>query len=335
MSFLPVGMIGVSYKRASLPLRERFSRAAQKMESSFEYKEKYSIVIISTCNRTEIYFSGDCLSVIRDHLLRWLREQMQEPVEGWIYSCEEKECFVHLARVIAGLDSAIFAETEIQGQVRRAYGDAAKTRRLSSSLHYFFQKALHVAKGVRNAVSLEKEAKSLYEILWEIAQSYFLDVFSRRILFIGCSKINLGFISFLKHRGVSQFFLSSEHSSQMFLEGVVVEGRSLLRRWTEFDWVICAAKSETFLIQGAMQGRPLIFDLSVPRNVDPDLPGEGKLWNLEQIHHQVNRERNGWPIGKNAPEQMIQAHLSRLKFRMARESGERNDIANILHPCGK
>ena len=247
--------------------------------------------------------------------------------------CEEKECFVHLVKVASGLDSAIFAETEIQGQVKRAYASAAKQRILSSSLHYFFQKSLHVAKGLRNAIFLDKGSATLYGTLWEIAQGYFSDLFSQRVLFVGYSKINLGFISFLSRRGLSRFSLATEHGEQIVLEGVSVAGRVLLQRWTEFDWIVCAAKSEKFLIQGQMQGNPLIFDLSVPRNVDPSLQGGGQLWNMEQIHQKIEKGQRARP--SDAIEPMIEAQIARLKFGVARESGKRDDIADIFHSCGK
>src|SRR5690554_1094898 len=120
---LSVGVLGVNHKTANLPLREAIARAVVNLKSIFL---PLQIVILSTCNRTEIYFSAEDLTEGHSHLLSFLRKAIDVPFEQAFYSFFGMDCFFHLCRVAAGLDSAIFAESEIQRQVRVAYSTSEK-----------------------------------------------------------------------------------------------------------------------------------------------------------------------------------------------------------------
>src|SRR5690606_30288580 len=126
----------------------------------------YPIVILSTCNRAEIYFSGEDLAAVHSHLLSFLRAGVDVPFERTFYSFFGIDCFFHLCKVASGLDSAIFAESEIQGQVRVAYANAKK---LSSCLHFVFQKALKISKEIRS-YQHSQGSFQLYSALWRLAE---------------------------------------------------------------------------------------------------------------------------------------------------------------------
>src|SRR5438132_1115680 len=120
-----VGILGTNFKTASLGVREALSLACQKKMPAFsEIVRKYACVILSTCNRVEIYFSAPDLAEAHSEILQVLKEEIQTPFEHQLYSYFGLDCFMHLAHVTAGLDSAIVAESEIQRQVKTSYEQA-------------------------------------------------------------------------------------------------------------------------------------------------------------------------------------------------------------------
>ena len=273
---LSIGILGINFKTAELALRESIARGAQSLSGERAIFFPHPIVVLSTCNRTEIYFSSDDLAAAHSDLLAHLRAQIDEEFEHRLYSYFGVDCFAHLCRVASGLDSAILAETEIQRQVKVAY---AQARRLPSCLHYAFQKALKVSKGVRNQLELEQGAPTLYGTLWRLAEWK-----KKKILLVGYSEINRGLISYLMHKGVDDLTLCTRDPASVSVEGILLRDRSILSDWQEYDVIVCASKANGYLIKGQGTDRHTIFDLSVPRNVDPQVGA--RVYNIDQLIEQ-------------------------------------------------
>jgi glutamyl-tRNA reductase len=347
---LRVGVLGMNFKTAHLGLLEQMSRAMAKLSGERAVFFKYPIVVLTTCNRTEIYFSSIDLAEAQGDILSFFRSQIKEVFEHRLYSYFGIDAFAHLCRVTAGMDSAIFAETEIQRQVKLAYARSTASLILPECIHYIFQKALKIAKEVRTQFALEKGSITLYKALWQIATKILGDLKRQRILLIGYSEINRGIASFFLRKGIDHFFLCTRHPEEVNLEGGTLCGREILNSWSDYDLIICASQSKKYLIEGEGRGG-VVFDLSVPRNVDPSLKGV-KLMNIEQIHellasdtdffleHQNRRAREAeLLIQENA---LHLASLYRmkmekktprypLKLRMSGESREGDHISNIFH----
>lgn len=311
---LSVGVLGISYKTAELKLREALARAASMFADERSFFFPHPTVLLSTCNRTEIYFSGPDLAQAQSDLLGFLRSQIDEPFEHRMYSYFAIDCFMHLCRVTSGLDSAILRETEIQRQVRIAYARAQDLFSLPSAMHYIFQKALKVSKTLRGEIELNRGAPTLYGTLWQIAEKELGDVSQKKILLVGYSEIHRGFLSFLSHKGVNRITLCTKSPSSVCLEGVRVTDRKILGYWQEYDWIVCASQSETYLLQGRSSNKHLIFDLSVPRNVDPQIalnPGV-RLWNIEQINNQIEQKKQSYSAYVTECEESLKQNVLRL-----------------------
>ena len=310
---LRVGVIGMNFKTAQIGLLEQISRAAQYLSGERGLFFKHPTIILSTCNRTEIYFSALDLAEAQGDILCFLRSHIEGSFEHKLYSYFGIDAFSHLCRVTAGLDSAILAETEIQRQVKLAYAKSKGTLILPECLHYVFQKALKIGKQVRSEAFLEKGSVTLYGTLWQRSIEILGDLKKRSILLIGYSEINRGFASFLLHRGVHDFFLCTTKPADVSLEGAIVCGREVLNHWKNYDLIVCASKSAEYLIAGEGKGG-LIFDLSVPRNVDPAVQGV-QLMNIEQIHQLIERKQQSQGIRLAESETFIEKsvfHLARL-----------------------
>ncbi len=289
---LQVGCIGINHKVAALAFREAMARAASTLAGEKARFFPYPIVLLPTCNRTEIYFSGADLAAIHGDLLQWLRGYMQQPFEHRMYSYFGIDCFVHLARVTAGLDSAIFAETEIQAQVKNIYEQARQLGPLPSCMHYVFQKALKIGKFIRNQMPTNRPP-SLFQAVWQLAHEHLADIAKARILLLGYSEMNRGMIHFLRRRGREQFTLITQNPASVSLPGTVVLGYEAVAGWPLYDWIICASAHDRFLISGETKRRHAIFDLSVPRNVDPSIGEMEGIWlyNIEQIDDWIEEKK--------------------------------------------
>lgn len=227
---MQIAVIGINHKSAGLILREEVAKKLNfRFRSPFLYLFPY--VLLSTCNRSELYFSGPDLASIHSFLLAFLRSEIKEccelPVEQALYSFFGPECFLHLAKVVSGFDSAIFGETEIQGQVKNAYTAAQEQMALPSELHYLFQRALNMGKKLRHeSSSLNRGAHhALEKALVKLIDQRLACSPEKRILLIGASAINQKIARFLKARGLYRVALTNRSEK----EGPTSPSR---RRWS-------------------------------------------------------------------------------------------------------
>ncbi len=283
---MQVGVIGINHKLADLKLRELLAKACEKRFRSILYPNYYHI-LLSTCNRTEIYFSSSDLSGTHSLILEVLRDEVEEDFDHQLYSFFGHDCFNHLSKVTAGLDSACVAETEIQGQVKNAY-EQTKNSSLSFDLHFLFQKSLGIGKQVRSNLNIPKGIPDFEDAVYEIAIQHLPDIRQAKILFVGASTINRKLMDHFSSKQLTQVFVysKSRQTCQAFIE-------ERLDQWENYDLVIFGSKSTNYLIDTAnFSSQKLVFDLSVPRNVDPRLAMTLTLYNIDDVHQHLNIRRD-------------------------------------------
>ncbi|MFT4553093.1 MAG: glutamyl-tRNA reductase [Chlamydiales bacterium] len=300
-----VGVVGINHKSADLSLRENIAKACQqRFGAGSSTHGRHSFVLLNTCNRTEVYFSSENLADTHTYLLRVLRNDVLASFEHKLYSFFSYDCFSHLAHVTAGMDSAIFGETEIQGQVKQAYESVAICGELPSCIHFMFQKSLKIGKQVRFSFDLQRGMPNLETVVFQTGKSFFSSLYDKRILFVGASKINAGILKYFKTKDIGELTLcnrSREHGEALGnQEGVKVISWESLRCWQEYDMIIFGTKAPAFLltrelVQDPPISRKMIIDLSVPRNVEPEI---GKLacitlLNIDQVDGIVEKKRKG------------------------------------------
>ncbi|MEN9655046.1 MAG: glutamyl-tRNA reductase [Chlamydiota bacterium] len=282
-------VLGISYKTAQLPFLEMMARAAEGFVGEKRLFFPYPTVLLRTCNRIEIYFSAPDLGSAHSAILALLRRSMEEPFEHRLYSYFGVDCLTHLCRVAAGLDSASLGESDIQRQVKLAY--LAQDKGLPSAMHRVFQKALHIAKKVRQE-GLLGPAPSLNKAIWEAASETLGSLVHQNILLVGFSDIHRSLAAYLTQRGASNIVFCTKDPS--LLPEVRAVDRSALHRWSDYGVVSAATAADTYLITGTTQKAVAVFDLSLPRVVDPAIASNKNvtLWNIEEINRLV-REQQG------------------------------------------
>lgn len=266
-----IGVIGINHEESPIEEREKLSLIAERKLSGHG-------VLISTCNRTELYFSSPHLAIKHIELLNIIRNEVEGPFENHLYSYFERDAFLHLTRVTTGLDSALIGESEIQGQVKRAY--VKYQQGLSPDLHFAFQKALKIGKDVRTLFNMPKGVCALAEVIIKLVPK-------GRVLCIGNSVINRTLIRSLS-RTHQMVLCSRTHA------GMGWEERA---NWSDYDAVISASNHRGYLLPPPRaESKTVLIDLSVPRNIDPELGALHPLYNIDRLIKLITKPSEVQPM---------------------------------------
>src|SRR5882724_3675786 len=169
-------VVGLSYKTAPVEVREQLAIAPSKLRC-FGCRLQIGgglseVVLVSTCNRVEIYGVTDKLTGPFDALFKWLNPTTVDLLP-YVYFHEGADAVRHLFSVVSGLDSMMLGETEINGQVKNAYQAAADARLTGSVLNRVFQKAFQTAKEIRTRTNIGRGATSVGSVAVELAERIF------------------------------------------------------------------------------------------------------------------------------------------------------------------
>ncbi len=279
---MQVGVLGINHKSAPLKLREQVAQVC----CSCREPDK---VILSTCNRTEIYFSGENLAELQCHVFAELKKRLNHSSEHAFYSFFGAECFYHLASVTTGIDSKLLAESDIQRQVKVSYEMARSRGTLPTSLHYLFQKSLKLAKDARSRFPLFHSTLHLEGMIYQTVDRILGN--NPYLLFVGNSDVNRKIIHYFYRRKKGRLTLVSrdlEAAHPFALDyGLTLKSREELFNAHHYDGIIAATTADQYLLTTLPMERQtrLILDLSVPRSIHPDLGLDPALTllNMEQI----------------------------------------------------
>lgn len=317
-----LGVIGINHKLADLTLREALAKACQKhFALTNPDHEPHHFVLLSTCNRTEVYFSSPNLSEAQGFVLDLLRQEVKTDFDQKLYSFFRENCFHHLCRVTSGLDSAVVAETEIQGQVKSAYEATQEKDSLPSVLHFAFQKALKVGKTLRTELPIKSGMPSLEQAITLAGNRFFDPEFKPRILFVGASHINGKVLDHLIKRNYDDITLcnrSFEEATRWKKKfGVQLLEWAERNYWLEYDWLLFGTRAPQPLLTAnhlTTQQPKLIIDLSVPRNVEPAVSNltHVQLYNIDQLNRTLRHKRKELKEHIESAERKVLTHCQRL-----------------------
>lgn len=185
--------IGINHNTASVELREKVAFGPDKLSEALGQLSDSSFVngsvILSTCNRTEIYC--DVKSSCKNKVIEWLSQFHQvsaEDLKPSLYVHEEQAAIRHLMRVSCGLDSLVLGEPQILGQVKQAYADSRESRAVDSSMEKLFQKAFSVAKRVRTETEIGGSAVSVAYAACTLAKHIFESLSDATVMLVGAGE---------------------------------------------------------------------------------------------------------------------------------------------------
>jgi glutamyl-tRNA reductase len=299
-------VLGVSHNTAPVETRERLAlgeRATDTFLAELDGSASEAVVL-STCNRTELYLvAADPVDTESAVLSLLARRAGIRPTEllGSIYSHRNCEAARHLFRVTAGLDSMVVGEAEVQGQVKRAYEHALSARTTGPLTNQLFRAALQTGKRVRTETAIGAGRHSLASVAVDLAEDALGDLSARRVLIIGAGETAELTAQALAERGVRTLFVANRRRDRARtlasrFGGDVASFDELPDELERTDIVI-ASTSSPHAILGAeelaqVRRRPLLLiDLAVPRDIEPgcaELPGV-TVANIDDLQATVRR----------------------------------------------
>ena len=286
-------MLGVSHKTAPVALRERLAfdeqEAVEFLGRTTATEHVREGVVISTCNRTEVYLVvTDPVQAESEVLGALARRADIRPTElaGAIYSPRNCDAARQLFRVTCGLESMIVGEAEVQGQVRRAHEVAMRSGATGPLSNRLFAAALLTGKRVRTETAIGTNRVSVPSVAVELAQSVLGDLTERHVVIIGAGETSELTARALADQGAGTIFVANRHADRALslaqrFGGSVVGLEQLPEQLVEADIVVASTASphpivereELELVMGERGGRPLLLiDIAVPRDIDHALP---------------------------------------------------------------
>lgn len=285
-------VFGISHQSAPLAVRERVAMARERVADAIAGLRRQpgvqEALILSTCNRTEIYFTGeiDCDAAVRE----WLHADRNLDgvrLQEYFYQFSDLQAARHLFRVATGLDSMVLGEPQILGQVKQAYHLAKSAGGLADRLERLCQNAFAVAKHVRTHTRIGASPVSVAFAAVRLAQQIFADLRNASALLIGAGDTIELAAKHLKQAGLEHLVianrtLANAQALAERFEGLAIPLSDLHRQLPAADIVIASTASPQTIIDRAMvqqalrerRHKPmLIVDLAVPRDVDAAVAG--------------------------------------------------------------
>ena len=320
-----VHVIGTTHHSTPAGVRERFAFGSADTEAALRHliaRDAREAVLLSTCNRTELYLSGGRTAVERGAGLLAARAGLESTdAQQYLTVRSDDACVEHLMRVAAGMDSLVVGEAQIQGQVKEAYELAARTRTDRSAvgpvLARLFQSALRVGGRVRRETGLGTGSTSVPGAAVALAQKALGGLGGRRVLLIGAGRMGALVLKHLAGHDVASVTVASrtpahaEHLAKRFGTRAAATAELPLLL-ASADLVITATScphpiltTETMRTVRRDAAHPLrVVDIAWPRDVDPRVGDmrDVSLFDLDDLRETLNenlaRRRAAWPLAE-------------------------------------
>jgi glutamyl-tRNA reductase len=281
--------VGINHESAPVSVREQMAipetKLGEKCSLITDEEGFYEAVIISTCNRIEIYTVADPdkYSKIDECFACLYGAEEMEPLP--FYKFRGPEMMKHLCRVASGLDSMILGETEILGQVKKSYAAAHLAGQTSRYLNKLFQNVFKIGKFVRTNSKITRGATSVGAAGVDLAEKIFGNLQDCNVMILGAGQMGEMVAKTLAGRGVKGLVVSSRSQDKAVILAEEMGGKAYefeqgLARLYEADILITATSSPHALLTKEQigpavrkrRGRPLfIIDIAVPRDVDEEV----------------------------------------------------------------
>ncbi len=286
---MEVMVLGLNHKTAPVEIREKLSIPAHKSQEILRDLQRRGIfserLLLSTCNRTEIYGAGESLADCVEGAKRFLSEYSDTDLSMFndkLYVLKQEQSVEHLFSVASGLDSMVLGETEIIGQVKDAYLSAHGGQQTGKVLNNLFQRSLRVAKNVRTNTAIGTGRVSVASVAVELAEKIFESLKGVRVMVLGTGDMSTQVAKAMISKGAWSTIVSSRHHdrAEMLaaeLGGAAVHYTDYENRMGEVDVLIASTLAPTTLVHAEQvrawmktrHGKPLfMIDIAVPRNID-------------------------------------------------------------------
>jgi len=288
---LPIAVFGLNHNTAPIEVRERLFVSEETIPRLVRELQESGVdenIVLSTCNRTEFYFSCKNLDSALDKFHQALSRHFsieREWLEKYTYLLTDEDTYRHLFLVASGLDSMVVGEPQILGQVKDAYRLATDCNTSGFFLDKVFHKTFNVAKRIRTETKVGYNPVSISAMAIELAKKIFGELKDKKTLVIGAGEMCEIALRYFKKEGVGDIYITNRtfHNAQKLADettGIPRPFNDLQDLLEKVDMILSSTGSERPLISRELvsvvmkkrKQKPLFFiDIAVPRDIEPSV----------------------------------------------------------------
>src|SRR5246127_435019 len=344
---------GLSHQTAAVDVRERFAIPISALpEALAQLRAIPGVtegVIVSTCNRTEFYVTGELADTSASTFFENFYRNFRPVDEGYLFRLCASECVRHLFRVASGLESMVVGETEIFGQLKRAYQHASGTGTVSRLLNRLFQKSFQVGKQVRSSTAITRGSVSVGSVAVDLAEQIFGDLEGRKVMIIGAGETSEKTAKAFQSRGAAQIFVSDRSFERAQALATLTGGRAIhfvdwKPEFRDLDILVSSTAAPHAIITldklaifwRARRHRPLfMIDLAMPRDIDPAVHRlDGVyLYDLDSLQSMAERTLAVRKQESEKCHQLIEHHVQ--DFQLWVERTQSSNFPSIVAVVGR
>lgn len=325
-------VVGLSHHTAPLALRERLAAPRDRLPELLRALTGAvfdEAVMVSTCNRVELYGVSSDPSRATAAAHAHLRERSGEDLDGVVYVHRGADAVRHAFRVAASLDSMVVGEPQILGQFKEAYETAADTGTVGTLLGRCFTRAFAVAKRVRSETGIAEGTVSVSSIATSLAKKIFGELEGRRVLLLGAGEMGEAAGRSLAGSGARLVVVNRSPEKALSLArdlgGSAIGYEQLAAELVSVDVVICSTSSPSYvlthdLMKGVVKARrhrPLFaIDIAVPRDVDPRVGNLENvfLYDVDDLQKVAQENIDARRKSADAAERIVEIEVSEFEF---------------------
>ncbi|MDD6133942.1 MAG: glutamyl-tRNA reductase [Selenomonadaceae bacterium] len=303
-------MLGLNHKTAPVDVRERFAIPKQAIRDGLanlnDYEGLSEAVVLSTCNRSEMYAVVDDIREDLPTLRQFLFDLTgnEENIDEYLYHHENEECIRHLFKVASSLDSLVLGEGQILSQVKAAYALGREASTTSTILNTLFHRAIACGKRVRTETRIQYNSVSISYAAVKLASEVLGELTLSNALIFGAGKMAELTAQHLVSRGIKKIYVTNRHlerAEQLAdrFNGEAIPFDEAMKKAVDVDVIVTSTGAPHYIIKPwetrqlmtKRKGRQLfLIDIAVPRDVDPEV-GEIKnvsLYNIDALEEVVD-----------------------------------------------
>jgi glutamyl-tRNA reductase len=309
-------VVGLSHKTAPIEVREKLnfpeSTLPDALRKLMAYEGIRESLIVSTCNRVEIYASVQESAKGIDRIKQFISDfhgLSREALEQSLYVYPDSQGVRHTFRVASSLDSMVLGEAQILGQLKDAFDIALKTKTTSTILNKLIKKAISVAKRIRTETKLAEGAVSISSAAVELAKKIFGELEGKNVMLLGAGEMAELAAQHLLGNGVKNIMVANrtfERAEELAkdFKGDAIRFEHFPDALMMVDILICATGAPNYVVNRDMVSRALkerrhkpifMIDISNPRNIDPEVDKVDNvyLYDIDDLQSKVDVNTEG------------------------------------------
>ena len=323
-------ILGINHRTAPVALREKVAFSEERLVGALRALRQArgisEVVILSTCNRTEVYWSGSATGA---ELSEWLDQHHGGGLDlaASLYVHQEQHAVTHAFSVASGLDSMVLGEAQILGQLKDAYRVAQEAGSTGPALNKLFQAAFSAAKRVRTETRIGANAVSLASATVSLARRVYSDLGAQTALMVGAGEMIALTARHLASAGVKRMVIANRSPERAQALAAEVKAHAvgladLDAELAQADIVVSCTASPTPLITKsaaaaavrARRRRPIFMvDLAVPRDIEPAVAEleDVYLFSIDDLQQLVDENRQQREVAASGARRLVEEEVSR------------------------